>query len=63
MIEQYNGKPVGIDSLATSVGEEADTLEDVYEPYLMQIGFLSRTQRGRIALPKAYEHLGFKLEE
>ena len=63
LIEQYNGGPVGIESLAASTGEEIETIEDVYEPYLMQIGFVSRTQRGRIALPRAYEHLGYKYEE
>ena len=57
MIFKYNGKPVGIETLATTIGEEAETVEDVYEPYLIQIGFISRTSRGRIALPKAYEHL------
>ena len=63
LIEQYSGGPVGIESLAASTGEEIDTIEDVYEPYLMQIGFVSRTPRGRIALPRAYEHLGYKYEE
>ena len=63
LIEQYNGGPVGIESLAASTGEEIETIEDVYEPYLMQIGFVSRTPRGRIALPSAYEHLGYKYEE
>lgn len=63
LIEQYNGGPVGIESLAASTGEEIETIEDVYEPYLMQIGFVSRTPRGRIALPRAYEHLGYKYEE
>lgn len=63
LIEQYNGGPVGIESLAASTGEEIETIEDVYEPYLMQIGFVSRTPRGRIALPRVYEHLGYKYEE
>ena len=58
MIVQYNGKPVGIEALATTIGEEVDTIEDVYEPYLIQIGFISRTVRGRVALPAAYEHIG-----
>ena len=58
MINQYKGKPVGIDALATTVGEDIDTIEDLYEPYLIQIGFISRTPRGRIPLPKAYEHMG-----
>lgn len=63
IIEQYNGGPVGIESLSASIGEEIETIEDVYEPYLMQIGFVSRTPRGRIVLPKAYEHLGYKIEK
>ena len=63
IIETYNGGPVGIDSLATTVGEETDTIEDVYEPYLMQIGFISRTPRGRIATPNAYKHLGIPYEK
>lgn len=62
LIEQYSGGPVGIESLAASTGEEIETIEDVYEPYLMQIGFVSRTPRGRIALPRAYEHLGYKID-
>lgn len=62
IIEGYNGGPVGIESLAASTGEEIDTIEDVYEPYLMQIGFISRTPRGRIALPKAYTHLGYEIK-
>ena len=63
MIIQYSGKPVGIENLASALGEEMDTIEDVYEPYLMQIGFLARTPRGRVVLPPAYAHLGFKYEE
>lgn len=63
MISQYNGRPVGIETLATTLGEEIDTIEDVYEPFLVQIGFISRTPRGRIPLPAAYEHLGYKREE
>ena len=63
MISQYGGKPVGIETLATTLGEEIDTIEDVYEPYLVQIGFISRTPRGRIPLQAAYEHLGYKREE
>jgi len=59
MITKYAGRPVGIDTLATTIGEEVETLEDVYEPYLIQIGFISRTVRGRIPLPAAYEHLGY----
>ena len=60
IIEKFNGGPVGIDALASSIGEEATTIEDVYEPYLLQNGFLKRTNRGRIATEKAYEHLGIK---
>ena len=63
MIVQYNGKPVGIEALAVTVGEEIDTIEDVYEPYLIQIGFISRTPRGRIVLKPAYEHLGYAYKE
>lgn len=59
MIRFYNGGPVGLETLAAAIGEEAVTLEDVYEPYLMQIGFLSRTPRGRCATRAAYLHLGF----
>ena len=59
MIVQYAGKPVGIDALAVTIGEEVDTIEDVYEPYLIQIGFISRTLRGRMVLPPAYKHLGY----
>lgn len=58
IITNYNGGPVGLETLAAALGEEAVTLEDVYEPYLMQLGFLSRTPRGRCATMKAYEHLG-----
>jgi len=60
IISFYNGGPVGLDTLAATVGEEAVTLEDVYEPYLIQIGFLSRTPRGRCATLRAYEHLGIR---
>ena len=58
MIKYYDGGPVGLDTLAATVGEEAVTIEDVYEPYLMQIGFVSRTPRGRCVTRLAYEHLG-----
>lgn len=61
IIKNYGGGPVGLDTLAAAVGEEAITIEDVYEPYLMQIGFLSRTPRGRCATPAAYAHLGYEL--
>lgn len=63
MILKYNGRPVGIETLATTIGEDAETIEDVYEPYLVQIGFLSRTLRGRIPMPAAYQHLGFEWKE
>ena len=58
MIIKYQGKPIGIEALATTIGEDINTLEDVYEPYLIQIGFISRTQRGRVPLPAAYKHIG-----
>lgn len=57
IIERFNGGPVGLDALASSISEETMTLEDVYEPYLLQIGFINRTSRGRVATQKAYEHL------
>ena len=57
----FDGGPVGLDNLAASTGEEATTIEDVYEPYLMQIGFIKRTPRGRILLARAYEHLGLDM--
>ena len=63
MINQYSGRPVGIETLATSLGEEIDTIEDVYEPYLIQIGFIARTPRGRVVLPKAYAHMGYTYSE
>ena len=58
VIEKYDGGPVGLDTLAAALGEEAVTIEDVYEPYLMQIGFLTRTSRGRCVTKSAYDHLG-----
>lgn len=63
MIENFNGRPVGIDAIAASIGEERVTVEDVYEPYLMQIGFINRTPRGRIATRSAYEHFGIEYIE
>ena len=62
LIFKYVGKPVGVETLAATINEEVDTLEDVYEPYLMQIGFLARTPRGRVATPLAYNHLGVEYE-
>lgn len=61
MIKNYNGGPVGLDTIAAAIGEEAVTIEDVYEPYLMQIGFLSRTPRGRCVTPAVYRHLGIPM--
>jgi len=60
MIKNYSGGPVGLTTLAASIGEETVTIEDVYEPYLLQIGFLTKTPRGRCATPKAYTHLGIE---
>ena len=57
IIDHYNGGPVGLETLAATIGEESVTLEDVYEPYLMQLGFLTRTPRGRCVTQKAYQHL------
>ena len=57
MIKKFGGGPVGLDTLAASTGEDAGTIEDVYEPYLMQLGFVMRTPRGRILTPAAYEHM------
>lgn len=62
VILKFNGGPVGLDTLAASIGEDKDTIEDAYEPYLMQIGFLSRGPRGRIATKLAYEHLGLEMK-
>ena len=61
MIKNYNGGPVGLETIAAAIGEEAITIEDVYEPYLMQIGFLSRTPRGRMVTPAGYAHLGMPM--
>jgi len=61
MIKNYNGGPVGLETIAAAIGEEAVTIEDVYEPYLMQIGFLSRTPRGRMVTPAGYAHLGMAM--
>lgn len=60
IIEFFDGGPVGLETLASTIGEESITLEDVYEPYLLQLGFLNRTPRGRCATRRAYEHLGFE---
>ena len=58
IIDKFNGGPVGLDTIAAAISEEADTIMDVYEPYLLQLGFLERTPRGRLATPLAYQHLG-----
>jgi len=63
IIEKFKGGPVGIDTIAAAVSEERETIEDVYEPYLMQLGFLSRTTRGRMATKAAYDHLGVPFTE
>lgn len=60
VIDKFSGGPVGLKTLASSIGEESDTIEEVYEPYLMQIGFIKRTPRGRVATPRAYEHFGLE---
>lgn len=61
IIEKFRGGPVGVETIAASIGEESTTIEDVYEPYLLQIGFLQRTPRGRIATASAYEHFGMEV--
>lgn len=63
MIEKYNGKPVGIETLSTTLGEEESTITDVYEPYLIQIGFIARTPRGRMVMPAAYKHMGYPYQD
>ncbi len=63
IIEKFGGGPVGLETIAASISEEADTIMDVYEPYLLQLGFLDRTPRGRVATRGAYEHLGIKYPE
>ncbi len=62
MIVKFGGRPVGLDTIAAATGEDATTIEDVYEPYLLQLGFLARTPRGRVVMPAGYAHLGFKAE-
>ncbi|MBQ9715534.1 MAG: Holliday junction branch migration DNA helicase RuvB [Clostridia bacterium] len=63
MIDKFNGGPVGLDTIAASTGEDANTIEDVYEPYWLQLGFIARTPRGRVCLPACYNHLGRKISE
>ncbi|MBQ3066633.1 MAG: Holliday junction branch migration DNA helicase RuvB, partial [Clostridia bacterium] len=61
IIDKFSGGPVGLETLASATGEDTATIEDVYEPYLLQLGFVARTPRGRVAMPNAYKHLGKKL--
>lgn len=61
MIHSFRGGPVGLDTIAATIGEESQTIEDVYEPYLLQIGLLQRTPRGRTVTPAAYAHLGIPM--
>ncbi len=63
MICNFSGGPVGLDTLAAAIGEDSDTIEDVYEPFLLKHGFINRTPRGRVATKQAYEHLGYRLPE
>lgn len=63
IIEKFRGGPVGLDTLAASIGEDRNTIEDVYEPYLLQLGFINRGPRGRIAMPRAYEHLNISYQQ
>lgn len=60
IIDKFHGGPVGLNTLSAATGEDSNTIEDVYEPYLIQLGFIARTPRGRVALPNAYKHLGKK---
>jgi Holliday junction DNA helicase RuvB len=63
IVEKFNGGPVGIEAIASSIGEEQTTIEDVYEPYLLQLGLLKRTSRGRVVTEKALEHLKEREQE
>ena len=63
IIDKFSGGPVGLDTLASATGEDSTTIEDVYEPYLLQLGFVARTPRGRICMPNAYKHLGRKISK
>ena len=62
MVKNFGGGPVGVETLAATIGEEANTIEDVYEPYLLQLGFIARTPRGRVVTPDAYEHFGLPVK-
>ena len=61
MIEKFGGRAVGLDTIAAATGEDATTIEDVYEPYLLQLGLIARTPRGRIVMPQGYIHMGYTL--
>ncbi|EKD49216.1 MAG: Holliday junction ATP-dependent DNA helicase ruvB, partial [uncultured bacterium] len=63
IIEKFNGGPVGINTISAATSEETDTIEEVYEPFLLQLGFLSRTPKGRMATEHAYKHLGYKIKK
>ena len=63
MVKNFGGGPVGVETLAATIGEESNTIEDVYEPYLLQLGFITRTPRGRVVTPEAYEHFGLTKPE
>jgi Holliday junction DNA helicase RuvB len=63
IIEKFEGGPVGLNTIGAAIGEDANTIEEVYEPFLVQHGFLQRTPRGRVAAPKAYRHFGFTVPE
>lgn len=62
MITKFSGRPVGLDTIAAATGEDATTIEDVYEPYLLQLGFIARTPRGRVVLPAGYRHMGYRVQ-
>ena len=61
LIHKFNGGPAGLDTLAATIGEDVATIEDVYEPYLLQLGFIARTPRGRVCLKGGYEHMGVRM--
>ena len=63
ILEKFSGGPVGLDTLAASIGEDRTTIEDVYEPYLLQLGFINRGPRGRTAMPQAYKHMGIEMPD
>ena len=63
MIEKFGGRPVGVDTIAVAIGEESETIEDVYEPYLIQLGYIQRTPRGRVVTKLGYDHFGIEYKE